>query len=234
MCHLVESKFQWVTSQKKKKVHTQFPACSWLSCTRVTATAACCKVVSQYRKQIVLLLQMPSEHLQLILATEDCVAMQSGRGTFGRTAKYWYGKGAVVEVLQCVMKRRGGSQGLDDPRQDTGQVRNLGWRILFDIYCCMNAALHHVLKHWSYKEMSRASSLLCNHTPSFSKLMRSLWIPVYICLSLCLGNTPHTFLRNTYGLSTKQAALGSRLAVPESSLVCWRSQSKRGEERDFL
>lgn len=75
----------WVTSTKKftQKVHIQFPADSWPSRSHVTAAAACCKVVSQYRRQIVFQLQTPPEHLRFILASTDCVAMQ--QPTFVRT-----------------------------------------------------------------------------------------------------------------------------------------------------
>lgn len=68
-------------SHKKitQKVLIQFPADSRPSRSHITA-AACCKVVAQYRGKIVLLLlQTPPEHIQLVLTSKDRVAIQQER-----------------------------------------------------------------------------------------------------------------------------------------------------------
>lgn len=79
----------WLTGQKQvtQKVYTRFPADSWPSCSHVTATEAWCKVVSQYRSLIMLLLQTSPEPLGLILASKDFVAIQ--QGTLGRSESRW-------------------------------------------------------------------------------------------------------------------------------------------------
>lgn len=71
----------WITGQKQvtQKVYIQFPADSWPSCSHVTATEACCKVVSQYGSLIMLLLQTSPEPIWLILASKDFVAIQQGK-----------------------------------------------------------------------------------------------------------------------------------------------------------
>lgn len=77
---------------------------------QVIETEACCKVVSQKRHVVGLLLQTSPEPLQLILASKDCVAIELGMfGWSGRRGREKRGCRVLLTLdikfnsCQCLM-----------------------------------------------------------------------------------------------------------------------------------
>lgn len=174
--------------------------------------------------------------------------------TVWQQQKYWCGKGVVVvesshslqRFLSVLWRELGKFKDSKvkcyDPRQDTSQVRNMGWR--FSFYCCMNApsfsitCFHSGCKALSlWRDEENHVGILLSYSKSLIfKACGNLRRCVYIHLSVYLFGKP---LAQKLSLETPADCQQNKQHKaqgwqPESSLGCWQSQSERGEERDFL